>query len=50
MANYCPIFLLSTFNKLLDKLIINEVFDYLERKAILNTVQHSFRRIHAQAN
>jgi hypothetical protein len=45
-CNYCPISLLSVFNKLLEKLS-NRLLDFIQRKAILFDNQFGFRAKHS---
>ena len=44
--NYRPISLLSTFSKIMERLIYNRVFDFLVRYGILFESQYGFRRGH----
>ena len=46
-SNYRPISLLSTFSKILERLVYNRLLDFLERYKILNKYQFGFRRKHS---
>ena len=43
MANYRPISLLPAFSKLLDKLINQQLSDYLETNSVITDAQHTYR-------
>ena len=42
-SNYRPIFLLSIFNKVIEKLMYNRIMSYLEKFSILHNNQFGFR-------
>jgi len=44
MANYRPISLVSTFSKILEKLMFTRINDYLKKNNILNDSQFGFRK------
>ena len=45
-SNYRPIFLLSIFNKVIEKLMYNRIISYLEKFSILHDNQFGFRSKH----
>ena len=45
--NYCPIALLSTFSKILEKIVCNRVSIYLENNELLSNFQFGFRKNHS---
>ena len=47
LCNYCPISLLSIFNKLLEKLMYKRLLDFLEKKKVLFKKQFGFRENHS---
>ena len=46
-SNYRPISLLSTFSKILERLMYNRLLDFLDKYKILNKYQFGFRRKHS---
>ena len=46
-SNYRPISLLSTFSKILEKIVHNRLFTYLDTHSLLSTQQLSFRPKHS---
>ena len=50
MNNYCPISLLSVFNKLLEKLMYNRLASFLEKNEILFHGQFGFRSNHSTSH
>ena len=46
-SNYRPISLLSTFSKILERLMYNRLLDFLDKYKILNKYQFGFRRNHS---
>ena len=47
MDNYRPIALLSTFSKILEKIVCNRLSDYLEKNELLSKSQYGFRKEHS---
>ena len=47
VSNYRPISLLSNLNKILEKLMFNRVYNYLERNNIIYKLQFGFRSKHS---
>ena len=47
LNNYCPISLLSIFNKLLEKLMYNRIVNYFKNRSILYEKQFGFRAKHS---
>ena len=47
VSNYRPISLLSNLNKILEKLMFNRVYDFLERNDIIYKLQFGFRSKHS---
>ena len=47
VCNYRPISLLSNLNKILEKLMFNRVYDYLEKNGIIYKLQFGFRSKHS---
>ena len=47
LSNYCPISLLSTFNKLLEKIVSGRLLKFLEKEKMLFQGQFSFRSNHS---
>ena len=46
-SNYRPISLLSTFSKILEKIVHNRLFTYLDTHSLLSTQQFGFRPKHS---
>ena len=46
-SNYRPISLLSTFSKILEKIVHNRLFTYLDSNSLLSTQQFGFRPKHS---
>ena len=49
-SNYRPISLLSTFSKILEKIVYNRLFTYLEANSLLSPHQFGFRPNHSTAH
>ena len=47
MDNYRPIALLSTFSKILEKIVCNRLSNYLENNNLLSKFQYGFRKEHS---
>ena len=47
MDNYRPIALLSTFSKILEKIVCNRLSNYLEKNNLLSKFQFGFRKEHS---
>ena len=47
MDNYRPIALLSTFSKILEKIVCNRLSNYLENNNLLSKFQCGFRKEHS---
>lgn len=46
-SNYQPIFLLSNFNRIFEKVMYNRMKDFIEKLGMLNPPQYGFRQAHA---
>jgi hypothetical protein len=46
MDNYRPISLLSNFSKILEKIVVNRLTDFLESNKLLSQFQFGFRKSH----
>ena len=50
VSNYCPISLLSVFNKILEKLLYKRVVSYLDKLSIITDNQFGFRSEHSTSH
>jgi len=49
-SNYRPISLLSTFSKILEKIVFNRLYTYLDENSLLSTHQFGFRPHHSTSH
>ena len=49
-SNYCPISLLSNLNKILEKLMFNRIYKFLEQHKCIYDLQFGFRKKHYKSS
>ena len=42
VINYCPVSILMTHSKLLEKIVYSRLYDFLEKKSVLYESQYGF--------